>query len=316
MKVLITGGEGTIGYFLAKSLREQGYNVDTLDIKNGQDITDPKTFDNLDTDYDYVYHLAMINGTSNFYDKPVEVLRVGILGTINVLEWFKKCKGKILFTSSNEAYASWISLHNGPIPTPENIPLCIDNIFNPRWSYGGSKLIGEILFANYGKAYGFPYTIVRYHNSYGPRMGDKHVIPEFINRIINREDPFVIRGAKETRSFCYIDDTVRATQMVMESDKTNGEIVHIGNNTEEIDMKDLAEKMFGLFKWRPQKIVIEPSPEGCVKRRCPDLTKIKRLVGYKPKVKLEEGLIKTYNWYEQENKKLQGMFLTQSVPDF
>lgn len=335
-KVLILGGLGSIGFQLAKSLAEQNNFVTIADnqergiidsevgellkefniIYQNIDITDQKEFDKLERDYDYVYHLAMINGTKNFYERPVDVLNVGVRGTINVLEWFKLLnKSKILFASSNEAYASWINLNGGPIPTPETVPLCIDNVFNPRWSYGGSKLIGEILFTNYGKKFEFPYTIVRYHNSYGPRMGKDHVIPQFINKILNKEDPFIIKGGEETRAFCYIDDTIRATQMAMESDKTNGEILHIGNN-DETRIKDLAEVMFYLFEWRPNKVVIEPAPEGSVKRRCPDLTKINKLVGYKPKVSLKEGLIKTYKYYEQENNKVQGVSIAQSYPDF
>jgi nucleoside-diphosphate-sugar epimerase len=317
-RVLITGGLGSIGFPLAKKLSEQ-YEItiadnmvrgridsevkELLTKKNVKfvkmDITDRKQFRKLRGDYDYVYHLAAINGTKNFYERPVDVLRVGVLGTLNVLDWFKDRKGKILFSSSNEAYASWITLNEGPIPTPERVPLCIDNIFNKRWSYGAGKIIGEVLFANYGMTYGFPYTIVRYHNSYGPRMGKDHVIPQFIDRIKSHEEPFKIFGADETRSFCYIDDTIRATQMVMESPHTNGEIVHIGNDEEEISMVDLAKMMFDLLNYTPKKLDIKEAPEGCVKRRCPDLTKITRLVGYTPSIGLEEGLIKTIHWYEK-----------------
>lgn len=318
-KVLITGGIGAIGYFLGKRLAEQGQEITLVDnlIKSRMDpeiqeliklpnvkfikldVTDKKQFEKLDLDYDFVYHLAAINGTKYFYEIPVDVLRVGVLGVINVLEWFKNCKkGKILFTSSNEAYASYINLNGGPIPTPENVPLCIDEVTNPRWSYGGGKLIGEILFINYAKTYNFPMTIVRYHNSYGPRMGKEHVIPEFFLKIIKKEDSFKIFGSDTTRAFCYVDDTVRATQQVMESEKTNGEILHIGNDEEEIKIIDLAEKMFGISNWHPKKLEIHEAPKGSVKRRCPDLTKIKNLTGYTPEVSLEEGLKRTYNWYK------------------
>jgi len=317
-KVLITGGVGTIGYFLSKSLAEQGQFVTLADnLSRGKidkdieellkmpnvkfeelDVTDSNQFKKLDSDYDFVYHLAAINGTKNFYTMPEKVLKVGVLGVINTLEWFKDLKhGKILFTSSNEAYASYINLQGGPIPTPETVPLCIDDVTNPRWSYGGGKLAGELFFINYSRAYKFPMTIVRYHNNYGPRMGFEHVIPEFILRIMKKEEPFKIFGAKNTRAFCYISDTIRATQMAMESEKTNGEIVHIGNDQEEISMLDLAKKMFELFNWHPQKLEIEEAPRGSVERRCPDLTKIKKLIGYNPQVALDEGLVKTYQWY-------------------
>lgn len=324
-KVLITGGAGTIGYFLSKSLAEQDEDVtiadnlwkgkidsevkELLKLPNVKfiklDVTDAKQFKKLDRDYDFVYHLAAINGTRYFYEIPEKVLRVGVLGVINILDWFKENKkGKILFASSNEAYASYINLRGGPIPTPETVPLCIDDVTNPRWSYGGGKLAGELFFINYSRAYKFPMTIVRYHNNYGPRMGFEHVIPQFIFRIIKKEEPFKIFGAKNTRAFCYISDTVRATQMIMETEKTNGEIIHIGNDQEEISMLNLAEKMFKLFNWHPQKLEIKEAPEGSVRRRCPDLRKVKKLTGYKPSVSLEEGLVKTYQWYKTyANKK-------------
>lgn len=321
-KVLITGGVGTVGYFLASSLAKQGQDVTLVDnlsrgkidsevkllfkVPNVQfielDVTDLNQFNKLDTYYDFVYHLAAINGTKYFYKIPHEVLRIGVQGVLNVLEWFKDLNhGKILFTSSNEAYASWIDLNSGPLPTPETVPLCINDVLNPRWSYGGSKLIGELLFINYARAYDFPMTIVRYHNNYGPRMGFEHVIPEFLFNIIKKKDPFNIYGTEATRSFCYIDDTVRATQMVMETDKTDGEIIHIGNDREEIKIIDLAEKMFNLFDYRPKNIKIHDAPKGSVYRRCPDISKIKNLTGFKPAVHLDEGIKRTYNWY---NKKV------------
>ncbi len=321
-KVLITGGAGAIGLQLAKYLHEQGQEITICDnlckkdfkdkdlkefMKNVNfiklDLTKLSELKKLKKDYDYVYHLAAINGTKYFYEMPQEVLRVNTLAMINILEWFKTSNcGKILFTSSNEAYASTISKMGGPIPTPEEIPLSIDDVKNPRWSYGGSKLIGELFFVNYARAHKFNMSIVRYHNSYGPRMGFAHVIPEFLLRIIKKENPFNIYGGEETRSFCYITDTLRATQLVMESNKTNGEIVHIGNNNEEITMIDLAKKMFDLFEWHP-KLNIQPAPQGCVKRRCPDLSKIKKLTGYEAKVDLNEGLKKTYDWYLDYYKK-------------
>lgn len=324
-KTLITGGAGAIGYFLGKELAEQGQQITLVDnlTKGGLDsemkellkkpnvkllkldVTDPKQFRKIGSGYDFVYHLAAINGTKHFYNRPVEVLRVGVLGVFNILEWFKnQAKGKIIFTSSNEAYASWVNLHRGrPIPTPETIPLCIDNPANPRWSYGGGKLIGEILFFAYAKTHGFPMTIVRFHNSYGPRMGFDHVMPEFFLRILKRQDPFPIFGSNATRAFCYISDTIWATQLVMESKKTDNEIVHIGNDREEIKMLDLAKLMFRLFQWRPRKLEIQPAPPGSVIRRCPDLRKIKKLTGYKPRVSLEEGLRKTYGWYKENFSK-------------
>lgn len=320
MKVLITGGTGFIGYHLSKALAKKDCEVticdnlsrgkmddelkDLIDLDNVKfvecDLTKKEDLDKLEKDYDFLYHLAAINGTKHFYERPHEVLRVNVLATINLLDWFitTKCK-KILFTSSSETYAGTIKTFNGQIPTPEDIPLSIEDIKNPRWSYGGSKILGELFFINYARIHNFRMSIIRYHNIYGPRMGYEHVIPEFMIRALKKQNPFKIIGGKETRAFCYIEDAVKATIAVMESEKTDGEIVHIGNSKEEITIQDLAREVISLGNYSPE-IKILPAPEGSVNRRCPDTTKLKNLTSFESKISLNEGLKKTYKWYSKE----------------
>lgn len=321
-KVLITGGAGFIGLHLAKSLANQGHEVTILDnFARGEedldfksviekpnvkfikgDITLKETFDKLDNDYDYIYHLAMINGTENFYKIPDKVLKVGIIGTINILDWFVKQKnGKLLFSSSSETYAGALKLLGDkfPIPTPEEVPLIVDNPSNVRWSYGASKILSEVAMHSWAKAYGMKnFSIIRYHNIYGPRMGFEHVVPQFIERLAKKENPFKIIGWEDTRSFCYIDDAVIATQLVMESEKTNGETIHIGRDDGEIAILDMAKTLFKVTNVNPKLDLIN-SPEGSVKRRCPDITKLKKL-GFVPIISLEEGLKKSYEWYKHK----------------
>lgn len=316
-KALITGGAGFIGFNLSRHLANQGYKVTICDnLFRGKmdnelkslleldnvtyincDLTNPNDFDKLDTNYDYVYHLAAINGTKNFYEMPQKVLRVNVLSSINLLDWYiqTKCK-KILFTSSSETYAGTMRTSDFSIPTPEDVPLCVDDILNPRWSYGGSKIMGELLFLNYSKMNNFDMSIIRYHNIYGGRMGYDHVIPEFIVRLLKKEDPFKIFGSEETRAFCYIDDAINATQLVMENTNTNHEIVNIGNDTEEISIMELAEKLYCITNNYPN-LELMPAPLGSVQRRCPDLTKIKKLTGYEPMIDLNDGLKRTFKWY-------------------
>ncbi len=320
MNILITGGAGFIGYHLANSLSNQGYNVTILDnFARGEedkefkeliekdnvslikgDITLSETFDKLQ-DYDQIYHLAAINGTENFYNIPDKVLKVGILGTINVLDWFvKKGKGKLLFSSSSETYAGSLKLLGDkfPIPTPEDVPLVVDDPKNLRWSYGASKILSEIAIHSYAKAKNMEnFVIIRYHNIYGPRMGREHVIPQFIERIVKKENPFKIFGGQETRTFCYVDDAVRATQMVMEKE-TNGKTINIGRSDDEIKIIDLAKKLFGIVGFNPS-IDIKEAPQGSVMRRCPDTTKLTAL-GFKTEVDLKEGLKKIYDWYKDK----------------
>lgn len=319
---LITGGAGFIGFHLARHLFNQNYNVTILDnFSRGEEdkefedliskenvrfirgnVINPQTFNQLAGDFDYVYHLAAINGTENFYSRPDEVLKVNVLGTLNILDWFIKQRGgKLLFTSSSETYAGALKLmgDNFPLPTPEEVPLVVDNPTNVRWSYGASKILGEVAIHAYAKSFGMRnFSIIRYHNIYGPRMGDEHVMPQFIKRIVVGEDPFKILGGLETRTFCYVDDETRATQMVMESDETNGKTIHIGRSDGEIRITDLAEKLFDIAEVNP-KLELLPAPEGSVIRRCPDTTKLQNL-GFKAEVSLEEGLKKTYEWYKNK----------------
>jgi len=328
-KILITGGAGFIGYYLAKHLLAQPDTTIVLtdNLQRGRmdadlttlladprvtfiqhDLTDPKSFESLDTNFDHVYHLAAVNGTKWFYQMPQEVLRINTLSLIYILEWIRGLarKPKLCFTSSNEAYASALEAFDQlPIPTPENVPLVISDPYNPRWTYAGTKLIGEQFVIHYAQHYDFPAVIVRPHNFYGPRAGYDHVIPEFSQRIINRVDPFAIYGPDETRTFCYITDAVRAIKMLMDSTATDAhpiETVHIGN-TDEITMRELAEKMFAITGWKPQKLEMRASPAGSVKRRLADISKLQNITGWKPEINLNQGLKLTYDWYTANPKK-------------
>jgi UDP-glucose 4-epimerase len=322
-KILVTGGAGFVGYHLIKHLQnDPDVSITMIDnlwrssmdthlsdlLKNTHtlykeaDVSDPKTFDGLGT-FDHVYHLAAVNGTDNFYKMPAEVLRINTLSLFHVLEWMKNhnAGGKLMFTSSNEAYASNLEAFNTlPLPTPENVPLSIADTYNPRWSYGGSKLIGELAVIHYAQSYNFRAVIVRPHNFYGPRSGYGHVIPQIIERIIAETDPFPIYGAHDTRSFGYISDAVSAMVDVMNHRNTDEKVphtIHLGS-MDEIVIKDLIEKLFEIAGWHPEELVIHASPQGSVRRRCPDTSKLRDMIGYDTKTTLEEGLRATFEWYK------------------
>ena len=129
-------------------------------------------------------------------------------------------------------------------------------------------------------------------------MGYEHVIPQFIKRLVKKENPFKIYGGEETRTFCYVDDGIKATQMVMEHPETNGKTIHIGREDEEIKIIDLAKNLFKIGGEFPEIIVL-PAPEGSVMRRCPDISKLKSL-GFVPNISLQEGLKRTYDWYKDK----------------
>lgn len=322
-KVLITGGAGFIGYHLTRLLAGEDYEVTICDnlfrgkidsdlkelCEHGNvkfincDLVERGELKKLEGEWDYIYHLAAINGTRYFYEIPHEVLRVNVLSLINLLEWARDAHaGKILFASSSEVYAGTARAFDLPVPTPENVCLTIDDVYNPRLSYAGSKIIGELFMINYSRAYNLPITIVRYHNIYGPRMGYEHVIPGFCMRILGQENPFKIHGATETRAFCYIDDAIKATRKVAEVEGTSGEIIHVGNSDEEIKIIDLARRMFALSDFYPT-VESLPAPEGSVKRRQPDISKLVQLTGFRPQVSLNEGLLKTLEWYKKWYRK-------------
>jgi UDP-glucose 4-epimerase len=330
-KILITGGAGFIGYHLASHLlKEYGQNSEIILVDNFErgkadndfknllndkrvsflelDLTDLFSYEKLGSGYDHVYHLAAINGTKNFYEMPHKTLRINTLSLVYMLEWFKEKNrgGKFCFTSSNEAYAGGLNAFGKlPIPTPEKVPLIVEDPYNPRWSYAATKLVGELFVIHYAAKYNFRALIARPHNFYGPRAGYDHVIPEFSARIAKHADPFPIYGADDTRTFCYIEDAVSAMRMLMDSSKTDSqpiETVHIGD-VYEITMKELAKRMFKVSGWKPEKLDIKSSPEGSVKRRLADISKLRNLTGWKPEVSLDDGLKKTYEWYLANPKK-------------
>ena len=322
-KVIVTGGAGFVGLHLARRLAEQGMEVVVADNffrgkKDAEfealcalpnvsfvqiDLTKPETLNALPTDVEGVYHLGAVNGTKLFYEMPDLVMRVNGVGVIHLLDWAATHgKPRILFTSSSEAYAGALeAFHQLPLPTPEDVPLVISDPKNVRWSYGASKMFGEVACHAWAKMFDLDIRIIRYHNIIGPRMGYEHVIPQFLMRIIGKADPFPLYGGDETRVFCDVRDAVRATQLVMERKGIAGETVHVGAEGE-ISMRALAEKMFAWFDVHPS-FDVHPAPTGSVLRRVPDITKLKTLTGYVPEHDLEETVRWMEEWYREHRKE-------------
>lgn len=329
-RVIVTGGSGFIGYHLASYLADDASTEVTVIDNHARgipddmfqalvarenvvflnaDMTNKDFYGSLSGRYDGIYHLAAINGTRNFYERPYDVLRANILSLMNMLEWCTpdNCGG-FLFSSSSETYAGTLNCFLGEhpefLPTREDIPLCIDNVQNPRWSYGGSKIIGEIITSNYCRVHDISGRIIRYHNIYGPRMGFEHVLPDFFLRIYHREDPFKIYGGQETRAFSAVADGVRATEAVMLSERCRGEIVNIGNATQEIRILDLLKKVLDIADFHPRVEVLD-APEGSVMRRCPDTFKLYEMTGFQAKITLDEALPEMYEWYMERYRQME-----------
>ncbi|MDP3941903.1 MAG: NAD-dependent epimerase/dehydratase family protein [bacterium] len=310
-KILITGGTGFIGSYIAKTLLKEKSAVRILDNefrnknteleKNAQveyikgDIRDASVVLRASHGIDSIIHLAYINGTKYFYEKPDLVLSVGVKGMINILDAAReKNVSELFLASSSEVYQTPPS-----VPTPEDVPYFIPSLTNPRYSYAGGKIISELLTYHLGATFLKKAVIFRPHNVYGPAMGTEHVIPELLIKLQHIQgNTLSIQGTgNETRSFIYIDDFVEGILLLLKKGK-HREVYNIGTD-EEISMKNLAML---LAKISGKEITISHTllKPGSVKRRCPDITKLRKL-GFSPKISLAEGLKKTFLWYNNRH---------------
>jgi nucleoside-diphosphate-sugar epimerase len=310
---LVTGASGFIGSALVRALVTGGNRVRALDDDSRGsrhrlrdieseiewttgDVRDAATVTRAVIGVDAVCHLAAVNGTEFFYTRPDIVLEVAVKGILNVLDaCIAHGVGELFVASSSEVY------HTPPyVPTDESVPLSIPDPLNPRYSYGGGKLISELLTLNYGRTKLERAVIFRPHNVYGRDMGWEHVIPQFalrMHELCNGSEgrvTFPIQGTgTETRSFVYIDDMIAGLLKVIEKGEHLG-IYHIGTE-EEITIEELAHEVARHFD-REIKIVPGKLQPGGTLRRCPSIEKM-RALGYAPSVPLKEGLSATIPWY-------------------
>jgi nucleoside-diphosphate-sugar epimerase len=243
-----------------------------------------------------VYVLASVVGVNRCIEEPEEVIRINANIILNTTEWMRTAKpSRVLFASSSENYAATTDTFNYPVPTGESVPLCIADTRHPRFTYAVTKIFGEAAFFAYGQKLGIHTTIVRYQNIYGPRMGFKHAIPHIIERLYKQENPVKIYGADQTRAFCYCTDGAEGTVRALESEGSNQQVYHIGNDAE-ITIETLT-RTIGTIMGYTGPYENAPTYPGSVSRRCPDITKAKNEFSYFPKISLEEGLRETVEWY-------------------
>jgi nucleoside-diphosphate-sugar epimerase len=314
-RYLVTGGTGFLGAALVQNLVRAGHGVRVLDnnwrgnprrlagieqrvdLQIG-DIRDPGAVRRAVDGVDCVVHMGAINGTRYFYEEPELVVDVAIRGILNVIDACRDAGVReLVVASSSEAYQS-----PAQVPTPEDVPLVVPDVKNPRYSYGGSKLASELIALNYGRT-GFERVVVfRPHNVYGPDMGFEHVVPEFSLRAADADLitpkgeplPFPLKGdGSQTRAFIHVDDfTDGLATIVARGEHLN--VYHIGN-AEEVTMRRLAEMVAAGFG-RDLSFETGPAPLGETQRRCPDIRKIQAL-GWSPGVSLSNGLPAVVAWY-------------------
>ena len=324
-KILITGGAGFIGYHLAERLSQGKCRIDIADnLSRGEfdrdlkrlikkpnirfiktDLTDRKSYKLLGRDYDYIYHMAAIVGVKKVIEHPDRVLYINITSILNLLEWIRTTQNnlkRLLFASTSEVYAGSMRCCDIPIPTGEDIILSLESTHMPRTTYALSKIVGESACFSYLKNK-TPFTIVRYHNVYGPRMGYSHVIPELMVKAKARGNYLGVFSVNHTRAFCYISDAVLATIGLAESKAASNQIFNVGNSDEEIAIKDLAQRIVKLVN---PSLKIKPlgNQEGSPVRRCPDISKLKLATGFRPEISLDEGIRLTWQWYSGGVKKI------------
>jgi UDP-glucose 4-epimerase len=315
-RVVVTGGGGFIGGYLVTRLVTEGWNVAVVDtMVRGDasrfagvaddvellscDVRDEDVLERAFEGAEVVMHLAAINGTENFYKRPELVLDVGLRGALAVVNAGRQAGvPDLVVASTAEVYQT-----PAVVPTPETIPLMLPDSLNPRYSYGGSKIVSELIAFNYAQDHYRQVQVFRPHNVYGPDMGWKHVIPQFTMRALAARDessggtaPFDIQGdGTGTRAFCYVDDVVSGI-LTMYANGGHREIYHIGND-EEVSIRDLAGRI-GNTVGVDLEIRPGEGAEGGTPRRCPDINKMRRL-GYSPAVSLDEGLERTVAWYRE-----------------
>ncbi len=287
MKILVTGSSGFIGQHLVPALESQGHNIVRADRTHGCDLTIKENVDNL-PDVDIVVHLAAHNGTKHFYERPLDVIRDSVLPTQYLVDRYAGKIKRFVFTGTCESYAGAVDLFDWPVPTDETVPLVVSDVTNPRWSYGGSKIINELQITAAHSQLKQEYAIIRYHNVYGPGQVD-HFIPEFYKRA--KTGDLSLKGWENTRSFMYISDAIEATSQVIFESQCANQIVNIGVDDEK-SIKDLATIILqeaGIYG----DLILEAAPIGSVKRRCGDVKKMTKLLNYIPKVSMQEGIKKT-----------------------
>ncbi len=305
-RILISGGAGFIGSHLCSFLHEKGFDVVCMDnlitgTKNNifrllksenfefihHDVT---KYIDIKKKLDYVLHFASPASPIDYMKYPIQTLKVGSLGTHNALGLAKAKKAKFLLASTSEVYGD-PAVH----PQPESYWGNVNSV-GPRGVYDESKRFAEAITMAYHNTHGLDVKIVRLFNTYGPKMRrkDGRAIPAFIEQAVHNKPMTVFGNGSQTRSFCYITDTIDGIYSLMNS-KTNVP-VNIGN-PDELAIIDLAKKIIGLTESK-SKIEFKSLPVDDPKTRQPDISLAKRELEWSPVVKLEDGLKKTISWFE------------------
>jgi UDP-glucuronate decarboxylase len=302
--ILVTGGAGFVGSHLCDRLIARGDNVLCLDNfftgrrDNVEQLIPQPHFELIRHDIvrpvflevDQVYNLACPASPEAYQSNPIKTIKTSTVGMVNVLGLAKRCHARILHASTSEVYGD-----------PQIHPQTEDywghvNPIGPRSCYDEGKRVAESLCVNYNLAHRVEVRIVRIFNTYGPRMArdDGRVISNFIVQALRGESLTIYGDGRQTRSFCYVDDLVEGLIRMMDQNQAMGP-VNLGNPVE-TSMLELAQAVLRLTGSTSQ-LKFMPLPQDDPKKRCPDITRAKKLLDWSPRIALEAGLTKTIDYY-------------------
>ncbi len=310
-RILITGAAGFLGSHLCDRFIKEGYHVVAMDnlitgnLANIEHLFPLKNFEfyhhdvskfvHVAGDLDYILHFASPASPIDYLKIPIQTLKVGSLGTHNLLGLAKAKKARMLIASTSEVYGD-------PNVHPQNEDYWGNvNPIGPRGVYDEAKRFQEAITMAYHTYHGLETRIIRIFNTYGPRMrlDDGRALPAFMSQALNNEDITVFGDGSQTRSFCYVDDLVEGIYRLLLSDYAYP--VNIGN-PDEITLLEFAQEIINLIGTK-SKIVYKPLPTDDPKQRKPDITRAKEILGWEPKVNRSEGLKRTLEYFQSAIKK-------------
>jgi UDP-glucuronate decarboxylase len=306
--VLVTGGGGFLGSYLCDALVKARANVTCLDdfstgvLENVDHLSEFGNFSMVNADvsgfesgdkFDFVLHFASRASPEEYQLNPVKTLLANSEGSHKMLELARQYDSRILFASSSEVYGD-----PQVFPTPESYWGNVNPV-GVRSCYDEGKRYGEALFMAYHRQYNLDTRLVRIHNTYGPRLradgAYARALSRFVLQATKAEDLTVYGDGTQTRSFCYVSDTISGILLMLSNPSAKGEVVNVGN-TDEVRILDLANKIRAMTGDR-SKITFRPLPQDDPKRRRPDISKARKLLGWQPMIGLDEGLKRTIDWF-------------------
>lgn len=305
---LVTGAAGFLGSNLCNALIQDGHKVTGLDnlytgsLKNLDKITEHPNFKflhedvriplDLNNDFDEIYNLACPASPIHYQKKPLNTMQTSIYGAFHILEFAQQNGSKVLQASTSEVYGD-PAIHPQPESYWGNV-----NPYGIRSCYDEGKRAAESIFFDFHRQFQLPIKVVRIFNTYGPSMNPKdgRVVSNFIMQALRNENITIFGDGKQTRSFCYVDDLIGGFFAMMKSDERVTGPINLGAK-HECTMLELSEKIIQLTQSK-SKLIFKQLPEDDPKERQPDLTNAKQLLGWKPQVTLESGLMKTIEYFK------------------